>query len=540
MSTTHPRRLVRLAVGACLAAVLPAALAAQQPGARPGARAAAGPDTTERVPPSDTMPLRIVTHHAVTIDGQRVEYDATLGSIILRDSADRPIGNLHYTAYTRTGVGAGARRPITFAYNGGPGSSSIWVHMGAFGPRRVPIPDTVHAPPPPYRLVDNQYSILDVTDLVFVDPIGTGLSRPVGIGKGKDFWGVDEDASSLSQFITRWLSDNGRWNSPRYLLGESYGTTRSAAIANYLQNRYSTDLNGVMLVSAVLDFQTITFDAGNVMPYILYLPAYTAVASYHHALPTQPANLRSYLSEVERFATTDYAQALLQGWKLDPVTRARVVAKLHEYTGLDTTYLSRANLRVSAGEFEAELLRERGVVVGRLDARFTGPSDEPLAQGATYDPQSTSISSAYVSEFNTYLRDELGYKGDRPYAVSGRVQPWNWNHPAARGWPGHTNVSIDLAEAMRHDPNLQVLLNSGVYDLATPYFAAEWAMQQMDIPASLRSHVHMAEYEAGHMVYVYEPSLAELRKNIVSFIAGTTGKTTAALAGEPTPTGGRP
>lgn len=518
----HSRPLGRLAIAACIAASLPALSIAQRPGAA-RAGGAAGADSTPRVPVSDTTPLHIVTHHAVTIDGQRVEYDATLGSIILRDSANRPIGNLHYTAYTRTGVGSGPRRPLTFAYNGGPGSSSIWVQMGAFGPRRVPTPDTVHAPPPPYKLVDNQYSILDATDLVFIDPIGTGLSRPVAYGTGKDFWGVDEDAASLSQFITRYLGEAGRWNSPRYLLGESYGTTRSAAIADYLQNRYSTDLNGVMLVSAVLDFQTITFDAGNVMPYILYLPTYTAVASYHRALPNQPANLRSYLNEVERFATTDYAQALMQGWNIDPATRARVVAKLHEYTGLDTTYISRANLRVNAGEFEAELLRERGVVVGRLDARFTGPSDEPLAEGATYDPQSTSIGSAYVSEYNSYLRDELGYRGDRPYQVSGRVQPWNWNHPVARGWPGHTNVSIDLAEAMRHNPNLHVLLNSGIYDLATPYFAAEWAMRQMDIPASERGQVHMAEYDAGHMLYVYEPALAQLRKNILSFIAQTDG-----------------
>lgn len=507
-----------LAVAAMVSAAAPAAAQRDTAARRDTAKA---PATTAA--PSLTKPERVVTHHAIVIDGQRIEYDATVGNIILRDTADQPIASIFYTSYTKRDVRDPSRRPLTFAYNGGPGSSSIWVHMGAFGPRRVDTPDTTHAPPPPYSLVDNQYSILDKTDLVFIDPVGTGFSKPIGKGKGKDFWGVDQDARSLAQFVSRYLSENERWNSPRYLLGESYGTTRSAALANYLQENSNIDLNGVILLSAVLDFQTITFDPGNDMPYIMYLPSYAAVAWYYHVLPDRPQQLRPFLTEVERFATTDYAQALLAGSTLPPAERSRIITQLHRYTGLDTAYLNKANLRVDASQFEKELLREHGKVVGRLDARFTGATGDLLAERAPYDPQSSALSSAYTSAFNHYLHTELNFGKDRQYTVSGRVQPWDWTHGNRRGWPGHTNVAVDLEEALQHNPRLEVLLNSGLFDLATPYFAAEWTMDHMNLPPELRSHIHEAEYDAGHMMYVHEPSLAKLKRTIAAFIDRTSG-----------------
>ncbi|HEY9515251.1 MAG TPA: hypothetical protein VIQ74_06170 [Gemmatimonadaceae bacterium] len=522
----HTTRSTFLALSLALAAAVPAAAVAQRSTADRAARSAA-PDTsktpTAATSPSPTTPESVVTHHSITIDGQRIDYDATVGNIILRDTADKPIGSLFYISYTKQGVRDASRRPVTFAYNGGPGSSSIWVHMGAFGPRRVSIPDTTHVAPPPYDLVDNQYTLLDKTDLVFIDPIGTGFSKPIEKGKGKDFWGVDQDASSLAQFVSRYLSQNERWNSPRYLLGESYGTTRSAALVNYLQDRDNMDFNGVILMSAVLDFQTITFDPGNDEPYIMYLPSYAAVAWYYHALPEQPQALRPFLEEVEHFATTDYSSALLAASNLTPAGRDSILDRLHRYTGLSKEYLDRANLRVDAGEFEKELLREHGQVVGRLDARYTGPTGDMLAQRAPYDPQSADISSAYASVFNHYMHTELNFGKDKQYAVSGRVQPWDWKHGQARGWPGHTNVAVDLAEALQRNTRLQVLLNSGLFDLATPYFAAEWTMDHMDLPTELRSHIHEVEYDAGHMMYVHEPSLAKLKQNIGSFIDQTSG-----------------
>ncbi len=511
-------------------AALPAPGAAQRPAPR---------DTTKATAPAESTAgkaERTVTQHAITIGGQRIEYDATVGNIVLRDSANEPIASIYYTAYTKRGVRDLTQRPITFAYNGGPGSSSIWLHMGAFGPRRVVVPDTAHAAPPPYPLVDNQYSLLDKTDLVFIDPVGTGFSKPLGKAKGKDFWGVDQDVRSLAQFVSRYLSESGRWNSPRYLAGESYGTTRSAALVNYLQQREDMDFNGVILISAVLDFQTITFDPGNDVPYIMYLPAYAAVAWYHRVLPERPAELRPFLREVERFATTEYAQALLAGSALDSARRARILNQLHRYTGLSIDYLDKANLRVDAGQFEKELLREHGAVVGRLDARFTGPTGDLLAERAPYDPQSAAISSAYVSAFNHYLRDELGFRKDMQYTVSGNVQPWDWNHGNRRGWPGHTNVAVDLEEALQYNTRLHVLLNSGLFDLATPYFAAEWTMTHMNLPKNLRDHIHEAEYEAGHMMYVHEPALAKLKETIASFIDATSG---ARATGAPVAAGSR-
>ncbi len=495
---------------------LPATLLAQRGGARPEATPPSSRDTV--APPE----VHVTTQHSATIGGQRVDYDATVGTIIIRNNDNEPTGEIYYTAYTKKGVTDASRRPIMFAYNGGPGSSSIWVHMGLLGPKRVDIPDGVHTPPPPYKLVDNEYSLLDRADLVFIDPVGTGYSKPIGKGKGSDFWGVDQDANSLAQFVSRYLSETDRWNSPRYLMGESYGTTRSAALSAVLQRR-SVDLNGVILLSSVLDFQTITFDPGNDEPYVLYLPSYAAVAWYHDALPNKPAQLRPFLQDVEHFATHEYATALMQGDNLPAAERSAMLDKLHQYTGLSRDYLDKADLRVDAGQFEKELLREKGEVVGRLDARFVGETGDLLAESAPYDPQSAAISSAYQSLFNNYMHQDLNYGRDLVYATSGNVNPWDWTHGQSSGWPGHTNVATDLAQELSVNPRLRVLLNSGLYDLATPYYAAEWTMDHLGVPKQVRSQITFAEYESGHMIYVHEPSLANFKKNVAAFIDKTSG-----------------
>jgi carboxypeptidase C (cathepsin A) len=506
-----------------LSALILATIAIPMTAAAQRGRGAVMSDSGVRPAAVAPQEVHVVTQHSATIGGQKVDYEATVGSIIIRNNQDEPIGEIYYTAYTRRGVPDADRRPLMFAYNGGPGSSSIWVHMGLLGPKRVDIPDTTHAPPPPYKLVDNEYSMLDKADLVFIDPVGTGYSKPIGKGKGSDFWGVDQDANSLAQFVSRYLSETDRWNSPRYLMGESYGTTRSAALSAVLQRR-NIDLNGVILLSAVLDFQTITFDPGNDEPYIMYLPSYAAVAWYHNSLPNKPAQLRPFLTEVEHFATHDYATALLQGDKLSAAERSQILDKLHQYTGLSRDYLDRADLRVNAGQFEKELLREQGKVTGRLDARFTGETGDLLAESAPYDPQSTDIGSAYASLFNNYMHQDLDYGRDKIYAASGNVNPWDWSHGASRGWPGHTNVATDLAQELMMNPRAHVLLNSGLFDLATPYFAAEWTMDHLGVPPQVRAQITEVEYMSGHMVYVHVPSLAEFRKNVGAFVDRTSGQ----------------
>ena len=473
--------------------------------------------------PAAPEPARWESSHQIEVQGEGVEYDALVGSIILRDDDEMPTGELFYTAYFRTNGAPSADRPLIFAYNGGPGSASFWLHMGIMGPRRVVTPDVGPQGAPPYPLVDNDYTLLDVADIVMVDPIGTGFSRTLGDTEGSHFWGLDEDAASLSQFIRRFLSQHERWNSPRYLLGESYGTTRSAVLARHLQ-RANVDLNGIVLVSAVLDFQTLVFPEGFDVPYIVNLPAYAAVAWYHDALPGErPAELQHFLEEVERWALDDYATALLAGSTLPPERREAIIDRMHAYTGLDPGFIDAAELRVTAGEFEKELLKDRGLVVGRLDARFTGPTGDLLERNPPFDPQSSAISSAYTSAFNSYLRTELGYDGDREYVPSGRARPWNWERQGQSGGFGVAvpNVAPDLAEAIRRNPELEVLLINGIYDLATPYFAAVWTMDHMGLAPELRDNIARADFLAGHMMYVEPSLLQQWRDTLAAFVSRT-------------------
>jgi len=469
-----------------------------------------------------------VTEHTIRIGGQTIAYRATAATMLLRNDSGAPIGSLYYTAYTRTDVGSDkSRRPLAFVYNGGPGSASAWLHMGAFGPRRVVTPDAAFAPPAPYQLVDNTSSLIDATDLVFIDPIGTGFSKPVGRGQGRDFWGLDEDAASLAQFAYNYVSRNGRWNSPKYLIGESYGTTRSAVLVNRLQSREGMDFNGVVLISSILDFETTAFAPGHDISYVLYLPSYAATAAYHGLIP-RPQNLTAFLDEVRRFAMTEYEAALDKGSALGAEELAAVRRRLAAYTGLSEDYLTRANLRVSLRQWMAELNRARGQNTGRLDARFTGPMRNLLTESGEGDPQSNAVTGAYTAAINSYLRDELRFGGDQRYSLSGGVQ-WNWNRAAAGGPGGGGGggrnatpyVSGDLAAALAYNPNLRVEVENGYYDMATPFFATEYTMDHLGVPADLRSHVTMKYYEAGHMMYLREPDLVALKGNIAQFITAT-------------------
>ena len=468
------------------------------------------------------------TSHSIEMNGETVEYDAVVANTTLTDDDGEPAGKLFYTAYFRTNGAPSGERPLIFAYNGGPGSASFWLHMGIMGPRRVVTPEVGPQGAPPYPLEDNAYTLLDMADVVMVDPIGTGFSHPVGDTEGSYYWGIDEDARSLAQFVRRFLSEYDRWNSPRYLLGESYGTTRSAVLASHLQ-RANIDLNGIVLVSVVLQFNTIQFAPGDDIPYIVNLPSYAITARYLDRLPGgSPDNLEAFMAEVEAWSLNDYATALLAGTTLDPAKRARVIDQMHLYTGLSKDFIDKSNLRVTAPAFEAELLRDEGRIVGRLDARFTGPAGDVLGVRPSHDPQSSAISSAYTSAFNSYLRGELAYDGEREYVPSGATRNWNWGRLRGGGvfgrGGGTPNVTPDLARAMKRNPDLKVLLVNGIYDLATPYFAAVWSIEQMGLPPELRANIERADFAAGHMMYVEESLLPQWREDVGGFIERTSGR----------------
>ena len=475
---------------------------------------------------SEPEPSRWESNHSIVVDGETVAYQAVVGSVILRDDEENATGELFYTGYFRTNGGDPSTRPLIFAYNGGPGSASFWLHMGIMGPRRVVTPNVGQQAPPPYPLVDNGYTVLDIADVIMVDPIGTGFSRPAGEAEGADFWGMDEDAASLTQFIRRFLSEYERWNSPRYILGESYGTTRSVLLARHLQSA-NIDLNGIVLVSAVIDFNTLQFPPGSHIGFITNVPSFAVAAEYHDKLPGgRPEDLAAFMKEVEAWALTDYAQALLAGTAVDSGLRARVLRRMHEYTGLGVEFLDKADLRVSAPEFEKELLREERLTLARLDTRFTGPTGDLLETTPRHDAQSSAISSAYTSLFNTYVRDELGYDGDREYWPSGMARPWNWERQGGRRGPfggSALNVGPDLAHALERNPRLEVLLINGIYDFATPYFPIVWSLEQLGLPPDLRDNITRADFAAGHMMYVEESLLPQWRETLAGFITRTAG-----------------
>jgi len=489
---------------------------------------------------------------SVSVEGTRIRYDAVAGTLVVHpkgwDDAAAPAGtkakggggkhanptaeaSMFYVAYFRHGPAAGAAgRPLMFLFNGGPGSSTVWLHMGAFGPQRVVTLDDAHTPAAPYRVVNNDYSLMDASDLVFVDAPGTGFSRVAGKDKEKSFYGVDPDAHAFAEFISAFLSRYGRWNSPKYLFGESYGTPRAAILVNMLQNRYSIDFNGVVMLSQILSFD-LSVDGpesnpGIEIPYFLALPTYAATAWYHHKLPgTASTDLEAFLKEVEAFALNDYARALLQGAQLPEAQRNAIAEKLHEYTGLPVSYILKAQLRIDGGEFAKTLQGDTDTTVGRLDSRFSGPTLDPLSKKAEYDPQSAAISSAYVSAFNDYVRKVLHYGQDKTYHPGIPLfRTWDFKHrqPGSR-MPSlqATNTLPDLAMAMKQNPGLKILLTGGYFDLATPFFEGWYEMQHLRIPPRLQGNIQYRYYPSGHMVYAHQESLKQIHDDVAAFIRST-------------------
>ena len=481
----------------------------------------------------------------VNVEGHKIAYDAIAGTLIVHpkgwdDAAKRrggkdgigtedgpPVASMFYVAYFKQGADAHTR-PVTFLYNGGPGSSTVWLHMGAFGPVRVVTRNDSHTPPAPYGAVNNAYSLLDASDLVFIDAPGTGFSRIEGKNKEKAFYGVDQDAYAFTSFITQFLSKYGRWNSPKYLFGESYGTPRSAVVINELETDRDIDFNGVILLSQILNFD-LSADApetnpGVELPYEVELPTFAATAWYHHKLGSQPADLQSLLAEVEQFAMGDYARALDQGANLSSDDFNAIAQKLHDYTGLPVAYLKKADLRVNGMQFEHELQNDSDLTTGRLDTRFSGPSLDPLAEEAEYDPQAAAISSAYVSVFNDYVRRMLHYTTEEAYLPEIDNNSWQFKHQppdASSPLPMAVNVMPDLATAMKYDPNLKICLNGGYFDLATPFYEGLYEMHHLQIPQDLQSNIEYHYYQSGHMVYANEASLKQLHDNVAAFIRKT-------------------
>ena len=492
--------------------------------------------------PEDLKAEQQASKGSVTVGGKTIAYDGYAGTIIVhpkgwddvRQNQDQDDKNLpaqasiFYAAYFKSGEPSGDR-PITFFYNGGPGSSTVWLHMGAFGPKRVVTLDDSHTPAAPYPVVNNDYSLLDVSDLVFVDAPGTGFSRIAGKDKEKAFYGVDADAEAFADFIAQFLAKYGRWNSPKYLFGESYGTTRSAALINLLETDRFIDFNGVILLSQCLGYDngadSPQLNPGIDLPYQLALPTYAASAWYHHKLPDSPKDLAPLLEEVEHFALTDYALALAAGSTLSSDQRHAISAKLHQYTGLPVDYIEKSDLRVNAGQFEKTLISDSDTTTGRLDTRFSGPTFDPLSKEAEYDPQSAAIGSAYVSAFNDYVRRDLKFGDNREYKPEIDVEKnWNFLHqpPGVRfPLPQAVNVMVDLANAMKYNPDLKVMVNAGYFDLATPFFEGVYEMQHLAIPPKLQKNINFKFYESGHMVYAHEASLKDLHNNVAGFIQST-------------------
>lgn len=471
-------------------------------------------------------PQKAVTYGSVTVEGKRISYEAVAGTLVLKNAADTPTISMSYVAYFKDDEKDASQRPITFIYNGGPGSSTIWLHIGAWGPQRVFLNDTSRTKAP-YKTVNNDYSLLDASDLVFIDAPGTGFGEIItkrmgGAGEPKDFFGIDQDGQAFASFITQFITVFNRWNSPKYLFGESYGTFRSAVVANLLQSQNGVGLNGVILLSQLLSYSNMSDAAkdnpGNDLPYELALPSYAATAWYHHKLPNQPEKLESFLKEVEHFAMNDYAIALNKGATLDQASFEQMAEKLHNYTGLPVSYLRKANLRVTGPQFEQTLLGDNDQITGRLDSRFSGAAPDPLSEYAEYDPMDSYIDAPFTAAFNTYVRTDLKFGKEMKYKTSGDVGRWDFKR---RGYVGFPNVMNDLAQAMIYNPDLKVMLNGGYFDLGTPYFEGMFEMQHLPMPQDLQKNIEYDYYLSGHMVYLHPESLKLLHDNVAKFINTT-------------------
>lgn len=466
--------------------------------------------------PEDKEADHVVTSHTLAVDGRELAYSARAGTLELARENGEARARVFFVAYTLDGIEDLSARPITFCFNGGPGSSSVWLHLGTIGPRRVELSDEGWAPAPPYRVVPNRETWLDDSDLVFVDPVTTGYSRPAEGEPDSDFHGVDQDVESVAEFIRLYTTRYRRWASPKYLAGESYGTTRAAGLAGHLQGQHGMFLNGILLVSSILNFQTARFDVGNDLPYPLFLPTYAATAWYHGRLePDLQADLVATLAEVEAFALGEYATALVLGDALPEARREELATRLARYTGLSREYVLRADLRIDIARFVKELLRAEDRTVGRLDSRFRGIDRDENAEAYEYDPSYAAIQGPFTAAMNHYVRVELGYESDLPYEIlTGRVRPWDYGR---QGDNRYLNVAETLRSAMSQNPHLRVYVASGYYDLATPYFATRYTFDHLGLDPALRGNVSIGHFEAGHMMYVHTASRIELDRQVSAF-----------------------
>ncbi len=477
----------------------------------------------------DTIPRAEVftSMQSVNINGRTLYLTAQAGTFEVRDEQNKPIALMGHTFYTKGDKRESEtrKRPVVFAYNGGPGSSSYWLHMGILGPKRIVVNDPDYTQASPYQVVNNNFSILDVADLVMIDPVGTGLSVPLGKAEFKDFWGVDQDIRSLALFIRQFLIANDRMNSPKYLLGESYGTFRNAGLMNHLL-KDGIALNGVVMVSAVFDLRTLLFPPEDDLPYIVHFPTYAATAWYHDMIPEKPVDLYAFLDEVRTFTEEEYSPALFKGDRLTDDEKSEMAGKLARYTGTNADYWIKANLRVTNSEFFAEFLRDKGEIVGRLDSRFTGINQDLLAQEGSHDPQSSAISPAYTAGFLDYLYRDLKVDKSLHYATSAYEREgfkWDWKHEGNERWGTQAaiNTGVDLAEAMSRDPNVKVLILNGIYDIATVFYGVEHSINHLGLTPEIKKNIIMKYYEAGHMMYTHPPSMAQFKKDVADFIRDT-------------------
>jgi carboxypeptidase C (cathepsin A) len=464
----------------------------------------------------------VTTEHTATIEGKEIKYTATAGKLGMKSDDGKTKAHIFFIAYTKNGVEDLGQRPITFAFNGGPGSSSVWLHLGMLGPKRVKLPDDAKPLAPPYELANNPHSLLDVTDLVFIDPVSTGFSRPAdGEDKGQ-FHGYEQDLKSVGQFIHEYLSKYGRWRSPKFLVGESYGGLRAAGLSGYLLSRYNIALNGIVMISPAINLGTIAFSSGNDLPYLLFLPSYTATAWYHKALAAdlQALPLANVYQQAVEFANGEYALALMKGNTLSDAERNAVAAKLARLTGLSKKYVEDAKLRVPMWQYGKELLRDRSRTVGRYDSRFTGIDADDAGESSEYDPSETAIFGPFTATINDYLRNDLKFEDNRVYEIlTGSVQPWKYD----RFGVNSPDASDTLRKTMAETPFMKLFVAKGYYDLATPPATNDYSVSHMRLPKELQSNVTVRMYEGGHMMYIYEPSMVELRKDLVEFYESALG-----------------
>jgi carboxypeptidase C (cathepsin A) len=500
----------------------PALMGAETAAAETPAPQKSGEQAPEAAP---SAPEIIETKHTITIDGKTIAYTAKAGKIALKDIKGEPTAEIFFIAYTKDGADP-ETRPVTFSFNGGPGSSSVWLHLGILGPRRVLLDDDGFALPPPHRLVDNEWSLLDETDLVFIDPVSTGYSRATDPEKAKAFHGLDEDVESVGEFIRRYTTEYERWASPKFLIGESYGTTRAAALSLFLHDRHGLYLNGIMLVSSVLDFATLRFNEDNDLPFVLFLPSLAATAHYHGQLDKdwQALPVEDVLRRAEAFATGPYRAALFAGDGLDSATFRSVAGELSAMTGIDKDTILEYKLRLDAFAFFRLLLKDEGLQVGRFDGRYTGVAPEEWESGwgpGNYDPSYNQIYGAYSATLNDYVRRDLKYKSDLPYEILTNVRPWNFSEEFSTRY---VNVSSRLRKALVMNPDMRVHISSGIYDLATPYFATEYTLDRIFVHPDLKDNFEVSLYAGGHMMYSVKAELAKQKADLAGFIRRSIGQ----------------